>query len=397
MAEAEPAGRASHFWARHPKKTLAAVVGLAILALALIADRLIALKVKPQGPSLQRHIRLRELNPLTFEVLTPPPQVFDQEAGSQPRRVVIRVDENGFIMPSRIHPAAEVVLAFLGGSTTECRAVPEESRFVYLAGRRLEEALKLRVNSYNAARSGNNSLHSLNILLNKVMPLHPDVVVMMHNINDLITLMYEKTYWNANPNRRVIIVEQPTLSGQVRGFFRVLREYAIPNLYRAWQDVRQRARPGAPELDEFRHVRGKKIVIDGPYLKSEFRRNLSMFVNLCQARRITPALMTQANRFVEHLDPRAWQEVAALEAQGIAYQDFREIYRQFNQIIRDVGRERGVTVVDLERHIPQATTYVHDIVHFTEKGSKETARLISQELEPLVRARRQGTGQGPEP
>jgi hypothetical protein len=209
---------------RHPRKTLAVLLVLVLLILALAADRLIGLKVPSQGLPVQRYVRLRELSPLSSEVVNPSPGVFDAAAGFPPRQVLLRVDEEGFVRPSRVHDRPDLVLAFLGGSTTECRGVPEDSRFPYLAGRRLEDMLKVKVNSYNAARSGNNSLHSINILLHKLMPLNPDLVVMMHNINDLVALLYEGTYWNKNASRRVTVEVRPTLTGQVRGFFQVLRE-----------------------------------------------------------------------------------------------------------------------------------------------------------------------------
>ena len=109
---------------------------------------------------------------------------------------VLRVDRQGFIMPSKIHDHPDLTIAFLGGSTTECTYVDEDNRFPYLAGRLLERQTHLKVNSYNAGRSGNNTLHCLNVLLNKVVNLKPDIVVLMENINDLAILMYEKTYWN---------------------------------------------------------------------------------------------------------------------------------------------------------------------------------------------------------
>ncbi len=377
------------FFERHPKKTLVALVGLAILVLAFIADKLIAFKGTPQRPSIQRYVRLRELSPLTYEVFTPAPQVFDTEAGSQPRRVVIRVDEHGFLMPSRVHAHPDLVLAFLGGSTTECRAIPEKERFPYLVGRHLEQVFKVKVNAYNAARSGNNSLHSLNILLHKVMPLHPDIVVMMHSINDLITLLYEKTYWNKNSSRRVIVEVRPTLVGEVRGFFQVLREYTIPHLYRAIKELSQRARGPDQDIDEFRHLRGQKVEINRPYLLEEFRANLQTFIDLCRARQITPVLMTQANRLRENLDTQTWKEVQVLEAQGISYAAFLELYSQFNQAIRDLGAANRVLVVDLARDIPPEPKYVSDVVHLTERASKLAAQIISRELEPLVKARLQ--------
>jgi hypothetical protein len=333
MARKSGQSETKSLFERHPKKTLATLVILAVLVLALAADRLLALKVKPQGVGVERFVRLRELSPGTFEVVNPKPRVFDAEAGFPPREVVIRVDEEGFVRPSRVHAQPDLVLAFLGGSTTECRAVPEDHRFPYLVGRCLEKALKSKVNSYNAARSGNNSLHSLNILLHKLLPLRPDLVVMMHNINDLIALLYEKTYWNQNPSRRVIVEVRPTLVGHVRGFFQIIREHTIPHLYAALKGLGQR-RGAEQNIDEFRHLRGRKVEMKWDLLLREFRSNLNIFIHMCRAREIAPVLMTQANRFQANLDPETWQEVKGLEAQGISYGDFRDLYSSFNQAIQ---------------------------------------------------------------
>ena len=38
---------------------------------------------------------------------------------------VLRVDRQGFIMPSKIHDHPDLTIAFLGGSTTECIYVDE--------------------------------------------------------------------------------------------------------------------------------------------------------------------------------------------------------------------------------------------------------------------------------
>ena len=62
-------------------------------------------------------------------------------------------------------------------------------------------------NSYNSGVSGNNTLHSIDILLNKAIPLEPDIVVLMQNINDLIILLFEGDFWNHNPYRGVIVQE----------------------------------------------------------------------------------------------------------------------------------------------------------------------------------------------
>ena len=66
------------------------------------------------------------------------------------------------------------------------------------------------------------------------MPLSPDIVVMMENINDLVALLYEKTYWNNNASRRILMEVKPTLTGQVRGFFQVLGRTPSPTSIGPW-------------------------------------------------------------------------------------------------------------------------------------------------------------------
>ena len=72
----------------------------------------------------------------------------------------IDTDGNGFIKPSTIHENPDVTIVFLGGSTTESMFVKPENRFPYRVGRILEKNLGVKINSLNAGKSGNNSMHS---------------------------------------------------------------------------------------------------------------------------------------------------------------------------------------------------------------------------------------------
>ncbi len=160
---------------RHPKKIIFLLVFLVVCGLAMVTEKILALKAgnlrHPQG--VKRYIKLREFEPGYADVLLPPKEALTVSDTLVRRDYLIRVDDNGFIMPSKVHEHPDLVLAFLGGSTTECIYDDENNRFPYLAGHLLEEKTGLKVNSYNAAKSGNDSLHSINVLLNKVVALKP--------------------------------------------------------------------------------------------------------------------------------------------------------------------------------------------------------------------------------
>jgi lysophospholipase L1-like esterase len=373
---------------RHPKKVISLIVLLAVAGLAVATEKILAYRnhhqINPLG--IQRYIKLREFNPLYRDVLVPNRQAMEMSDSLVQKPYVLRVDRQGFIMPSRIHAHPDLTLVFLGGSTTECVYVDEKDRFPYLAGRLIEQQTGLKVNSYNAGRSGDNTLHSLDVLLNKVLPLKPDIVVMMHNINDLAILMYEKTYWNSNPSRSPIIEKKPnfkTVGKDLEETFHLVRDLTFPNLSREVKKLfsfvhRSRG-------DEFKDVRGKKIVIDQDLLVREFSLNLQTFINICRARGIIPVLMTQPSRLTDHPDPLIKKLMHQLEvSQGITYAAFKGAFDRLNQTIRDVGAKNRVLVIDLAREIPPVKENICDVAHFNDQGSRLVATRIAADLTPVI-------------
>jgi lysophospholipase L1-like esterase len=373
---------------RNPKKLIGALVLLAIGGLAVVTEKLLARKnhglINPAG--IQRSIKLREFNPLYRDVLVPNQEAMQISDGLVQKPFTLRVDRQGFIMPAKIHDHPDLTIVFLGGSTTECVYVDEDNRFPYLAGRLLERQTRLKVNSYNAGRSGNNTLHCLNVLLNKVVNLKPDIVVLMENINDLAILMYDKTYWNNHPSRSPLIEKRPnfkTVGQDLEQTFHLVRDLTFPNLSRELKQLSPFGRRG--KRDEFHGVRGKKITIDQDFLVREFSLNLQTFINICRAREITPVLMTQASRLTESPDPLIRKLMQSLEgSQGITYTDFKGAFDRLNQTIRDVGAKNQVLVIDLAREIPPVKENIADVAHFNDQGSRLVAARIAADLTPII-------------
>jgi lysophospholipase L1-like esterase len=373
---------------RNPKKVIGFIVLLAIGVAAIVTEKLLAVRthnlINPLG--IKRSIKLREFNPLYRDVLVPDPDYLRKSDSLEAKKFTMRVDRQGFIMPSKVHDHPDLTLAFLGGSTTECTYVEEENRFPYLTGRLIEPQAGLKVNSYNAGRSGNNTLHCLNILLNKVVNLKPDIVVLMENINDLAILMYEKTYWNTNPSRSPIQERLPTFKtvGQdLRQTFYLVRDLTIPNLSRELKKISLFKRK--PKADEFKDVRGQKITIDQDLLVREFSLNLQTFINICRARSIIPVLMTQASRLTDHPDPPIKKIMYQLEiSQGITYGEFKRAFDRLNQTIRDVGAKNQVLVIDLAGEIPPVKENICDVAHFNDQGSRLVAARIAADLIPII-------------
>jgi lysophospholipase L1-like esterase len=368
---------------RNPKKTLVFSTLFLVLILAFAAEKYLEFNHHRKGIVLSleaeiRYIRLREYRPGTRLLLTLPEshKPFTDNVFTKEYR--FNIDKNGFIAPSQKYDHPDKVIVFLGGSTTECMFVGEDQRFPYLVGKILEEETGKKINSYNGGMSGNNTLHAIDLLINKVIPLHPQVVVFVENINDLSTLLYEGTYWNRNTARSPIeTLEKTKLVGKL------LKEILFPELNQAYRNLREKL--ARQPWDEFIGARGKKLTIDKARFVHEFAMNLQTLLCICQAHEITPVLMTQANRITDHPDPVVAAYIGRYgNDTGITYAQFKDLYDAFNDTIRDVGRKNHVMVIDLAREIPSDKKYIYDILHFNDAGSQLAARIIAARLKGII-------------
>src|SRR5450759_2359800 len=163
---------AANWFQRHPKQTLAAVTLIFILAIVVAAEKLLEFNNRRHGIFLEaerRYVRLREYRPSTRLLLAFPRNHLPYTDNVFTRQYRVEVDSNGFIAPSRRYDAPDKVIVFLGGSTTECMFVDQDQRFPYVVGKILEQQTGARINSYNGGMSGNNTLHAIDILINKVI------------------------------------------------------------------------------------------------------------------------------------------------------------------------------------------------------------------------------------
>ena len=329
----------------------------------------------------KRSILLREITPNTSKDLLFNHTVFDSLNEELSTKVFhFQTDGEGFIGPSKIHQKADLTLVFLGGSTTECMFMDENKRFPYLVGRRLEAQTSLKVNSYNGGVSGNTSIHSLNILLNKVVPMHPQYVIFMHNINDLVMLLFTESYWTKH--HKGIIVDN-----QNQG---TLLQQTFPNINRTGKKAIEKLKSSTDEWEEFNNT---PIQPNEEAILALFEKNLYAFVALCKAYKIQPVLMTQFCRFKENPDPMLYQHWCEKyahrpfwknETDGKKYEKFRQLFFKMNDKIREVGKQENSLVIDLARQIPQEKEYMYDYVHLNSRGSMLVAKTVAESLQLVI-------------
>ena len=113
-----------------------------------------------------------------------------------------------------------------------------------------------------------------------------------------------------------------------------------------------------------------------------YQKRIRLFVAMCRLFDIEPVLMTQPLCGTRNELTPDWANLGAQD--------------RFNAIVRKVGEELDVTVIDLvelmnERHPgwSESFQYLYDGMHVNDQGSQIYASMISQRLLPLLETRRE--------
>ena len=339
-----------------------------------------------------RAIVMRELNPNQSASIRPNNNYMKDVENLDQINYEIRIDQNGFILNgNEVEINPDIKILFLGGSTTETLYVPEKNRFPSVVERIIRSKLKETVNVLNGGVSGNNSMHSLFILLAKGIPMKPQYVVLMHNINDFALLSKTESYWIA-PKSRAIVVDTndgkfSTIEDSSRNlFFNLLKNaknFLAPNLYTY---LRPRLFADATFYrDEFEGYSKNYADLDIELMKEQFRSSITSFVKLSKAWNIQPILMTQGNRI--NPDFEYFLEWAERHERGkMTPEEFSTLYKAMNEITREVASIENITLIDLDALIPKSNEFIYDTIHLNETGSILMGEIVSKALLDLIKS-----------
>ncbi|MEE8341074.1 MAG: SGNH/GDSL hydrolase family protein [Candidatus Neomarinimicrobiota bacterium] len=380
----------------NPKKTGIIIFVTVFLISLLIIDRLIQYfkSIEPHsGPEIVRAIRLREHHPGLNKIIYPDEFYLAGTDNLIVQDYPFRIDDNGFILPHNNYDDPDYKIVFIGGSTTECMYVTENNRFPYLSGQIIEEKTNKQINSYNMGASGNNSIHSLDIILNKIMPMNPDIIVIMHAANDYAGLAYDHTYWPVGTPRSELITindyfpkrPKETFIWHLKGLFKTI----YPNIYQKIffikeQILRPKDQQKLKPADEWEGQRHNIVDRDFDFMQKEFLWAQQMIITACKTHKILPVLMTQANRYKKNPDDFVLKSLSPMLKAGITYETFKSEFDAFNEIIREVAKTNEIPIIDLAKIVPQEKKYMYDALHYTDTGSKFVANIISEKLIDII-------------
>lgn len=295
----------------------------------------------------------------------------------------------GFRGPERLEDRAGVTeIVAVGGSTTECHFVSNDKIWTKLLADGLA-AQGLSVWLNNAGLDGNSTFGHRLLLEQHILPLRPDVVLFLIGVNDVGRGDLNVSDAGTRRALRDMVIERSELLSTMQALFRSVRAKEQGLSYFANFDITKSERLEMSD-EEITTVLAEH---GGPFLEG-YERRVRELLALTRGAGIEPILITQPSLYGDYVDPTTGVEVGAAKILD-EWSRHRHtnakahdlVLERYNDVVRRVGPELGVAVVDLAAKLPKDSALYVDWVHYSVAGNAKVAEILAAELGPILAAR----------
>ncbi len=309
----------------------------------------------------------RVYDPFAYRI--PQPGLVDSFESPEGGRVTVRWNELGMRGPSLREPLPADVLTvvFLGGSTTENYHLALEETFPELVGHELNRRLDRPTRVLNAGMSSATTSVSAARLQRQVLDLEPDLVVVMHGINDLLSGFH------------------PRFRGDGRHLPRPALAATRPRSYLLdWLRRRSAAAPPKPSprvpFDAWNDFAALSV----------FTRNLRSMAAIAAAHEIPILVLTQATTYSETPSPGEEERLQMAERVlgGLTtppdVPSLARGMRAFNAAVMTLPPSPRLRTFDLAARLPRSADVIFDECHFTREGNQRVAAELTPVIEEML-------------
>lgn len=320
------------------------------------------------------------------------------------RKVKFKTDNNGYIIGQDQNSNANNKFFFLGGSTTENSWIDQGFRFPDLINSYFLLKKKDYV-AYNSGVSGSNSFHSLLVLLSKIIKEKPKKVFIMHSVNDYSHLRKNKTYYEGDKDKNVIIEAKyfleihggETIKGFAYNSFsqrflnlaKSIKDLLLPNLWYYLSTSFKKIKK-INELDKIELVNTKNIknyskssIVE---IEKEFIKNTKVFIELSKIYNFEIVFLIQPNsKYLEYLNFRENNQNFIKSFMELNNEELSLLLgsNYLSDKLIDLCIEKNINFIDLRQHISNYNNekVFIDYFHLNEQGNKLISDKIIEFLE----------------
>ncbi|MDH3734560.1 MAG: SGNH/GDSL hydrolase family protein [Gemmatimonadota bacterium] len=269
----------------------------------------------------------------------------------------------------------------LGGSTTENRPLQPEDRYPALLEDMLSEELPGESRVWNAGRAWYTTRHSLSTYTDYYHRLEPNVVVIMHAINDLYRSCTPPAFSLGAYNDRWTHYYGASIRGaRPRPFWAWGFDMAVPgetDAVEAWYSV-LRHRPAPVPIAAFES-------------RGQFARNLARLVDIVRRDGARVVLVTQPTAYaaaeaeLRGFGPSMGHRFCLSRDDYLirTYPDnasMRAAMASYNEVVSEVAECRGAIVADAASELDGRADLFTDDVHYTPSGGAAVARVVADAI-----------------
>ena len=277
---------------------------------------------------------------------------------------------------AEVKPANTLRVLVYGGSTVLDLAASGDMDWPHQIEQVLRERGIDHVEAINAGISGYTTSDCLGRLYSEGHRLSPDYVVLYDTWNDLKYFRFKE------PILRIFKPYRPDPRLDYHGWGDRLMCH-VSQLY-----VRLRNR----FLSRKYRMGAEGVVPEGPMpapiqtaALKQYRLNLELFVDCARNIGAVPLLMTEARLITRDLPDSARKKIP-YEYTLFDHDTLLNAYEEADRIIKEVGREKNVEVIDVAAFMSGNERLLYDHVHTTAAGSRKLAELVAGHIEKTLPA-----------
>ncbi len=263
----------------------------------------------------------------------------------------------------------------LGGSTTRNVHLNKKDRYP----RVLESILgthyqQVNIEVFNAGMDFYTTKHSMINYVTNMKDWNPDIVIIMHGINDL-SRSFSPSQLAVGPyNRLWTHFYGPSINAAKPPTF---MKHFLGKYYFAWYSQLRMLERDIP-LERYVSI-------------NEFSRHLSVLVDIIRQDSIDVILMTQPSLYKNEMNSdelsvlwfgRSYCNSKKNRLQSVysSARSLRAAMNDYNGRIRKIAMDKNVHLIDLEPQIPKDRSNFVDDIHYTVKSSHQVAQIITKNI-----------------
>lgn len=279
---------------------------------------------------MKREIRLREFHPMSKGTRRPEEwQIKDSDGSLADKDYMLEADADGFLRSSLPQGEMNEQIIVLGDSVVECAFVDHGQRLTDQAEMVLNNA-GLSVSVRNGGVSGATSLHILNSIINKIVPMRPKLLIVATGVLDQNCMLQPDSFWMKVPYYTPVITDP-------------VQEYT---------EV-----PDTPDLD-----------------LSDRHKILRLIKATCHIFSIPLVLATLPHRGHDAytMERMAW------------FPEKQNRRKRVNAQTREFALMANLPLIDMEMQFAGAADIFYDQFHFNSKGAEVVGQYLANEIRRIA-------------